>query len=120
MQWKRSTTWSERAATKAKAKWLARSLSPVRSPSAASADILGSEKSGPITRTHGTAAEAQAFKRACACFGLGRYLYNLEGGWVDLDNKKQPKSTPKLPDWALPKRRTTNGAQNGQAPQSHA
>jgi hypothetical protein len=27
----------------------------------------------------GTAAEAQAFKRACACFGLGRYLYDLEG-----------------------------------------
>jgi hypothetical protein len=23
----------------------------------------------------GTGAEAQAFKRACACFGLGRYLY---------------------------------------------
>jgi hypothetical protein len=58
----------------------------------------------------GTAAEAQAFKRACACFGLGRYLYDLEGGWVDLDNRKQPKSTPKLPDWALPKRRATNAA----------
>jgi hypothetical protein len=27
----------------------------------------------------GTAAEAQAFKRACSCFGLGRYLYDLEG-----------------------------------------
>jgi hypothetical protein len=25
----------------------------------------------------GTAAEAQAFKRACSCFGLGRYLYLL-------------------------------------------
>src|SRR5262249_54862586 len=74
----------------------------------------------------GTAAEAQAFKRACACFGLGRYLYNLEGGWVDLDNRKKPKSTPKLPDWALPKRRATNGAgresanQNGHAPQNRA
>ena len=41
----------------------------------------------------GTAAEAQAFKRAGACFGLGRYMYNLEGGWVELDNRKQPKST---------------------------
>ena len=74
----------------------------------------------------GTAAEAQAFKRACACFGLGRYLYNLEGGWVDLDNRKQPKSTPKLPDWALPKRKATNGAvqksanPNGHAPQNRA
>ena len=25
----------------------------------------------------GTSAEAQAFKRACSCFGLGRYLYPL-------------------------------------------
>src|SRR5579884_3616129 len=50
----------------------------------------------------GTAAEAQAFKRACSCFGLGRYLYDLEGGWVDLDEKRQPKWTPKLPDWAIP------------------
>jgi hypothetical protein len=74
----------------------------------------------------GTAAEAQAFKRACACFGLGRYLYNLEGEWVDLDSRKQPKSMPKLPDWALPKRRGTNKAgqksanPNGHAPQNPA
>jgi len=26
----------------------------------------------------GTSAEAQAFKRACSCFGLGRYLYYFE------------------------------------------
>jgi hypothetical protein len=51
----------------------------------------------------GTAAEAQAFKRACSCFGLGRYLYDLEGQWVDLDEKKRPLETPKLPDWARPK-----------------
>ena len=56
----------------------------------------------------GTAAEAQAFKRACSCFGLGRYLYDLDGSWVDLDERKQPKTTPKLPDWALPKRKATN------------
>lgn len=63
----------------------------------------------------GTAAEAQAFKRACSCFGLGRYLYNLEGGWVDLDERKQPKSTPKLPDWAIPKRKAGSrpGTGNG-------
>ena len=51
----------------------------------------------------GTAAEAQAFKRACSCFGLGRYLYDLEGQWVDLGEKKRPLETPKLPDWARPK-----------------
>jgi len=33
----------------------------------------------------GTAAEAQAFKRACAMFGLGRYLYNLPSVWVEYD-----------------------------------
>ncbi len=57
----------------------------------------------------GTAAEAQAFKRACTCFGLGRYLYNIEGGWVDLDERKQPKYLPKLPDWAIPKGHHVNG-----------
>lgn len=35
----------------------------------------------------GTAAEAQAFKRACAMFGLGRYLYNLPALWVEYDEK---------------------------------
>ncbi len=33
----------------------------------------------------GTAAEAQAFKRACAMFGMGRYLYNLPTVWDDYD-----------------------------------
>src|SRR5271169_980445 len=62
----------------------------------------------------GTAAEAQAFKRACSCFGLGRYLYDLGGNWVDLDNRKQPLARPRLPDWALPKRKpVANGHQNG-------
>ncbi len=50
----------------------------------------------------GTSAEAQAFKRACTCFGLGRYLYYFTGTWVDLDDRKRPKTIPKLPDWATP------------------
>jgi len=50
----------------------------------------------------GTSAEAQAFKRACSCFGLGRYLYYFEGAWVDLDHRKRPKSVSRLPDWATP------------------
>jgi hypothetical protein len=49
-----------------------------------------------------TSAEAQAFKRACSCFGLGRYLYYFEGVWVDLDERKRPKSVPRLPNWAIP------------------
>lgn len=50
----------------------------------------------------GTAAEAQAFKRACCCFGLGRYLYYFSGFWVDLDGHKRPKRFPRLPSWATP------------------
>jgi hypothetical protein len=49
-----------------------------------------------------TRAEAQAFKRACACFGLGRYLYDLGTVWVDLDSYNRPVQTPVLPDWAMP------------------
>lgn len=50
----------------------------------------------------GTSAEAQAFKRACSCVGLGRYLYFFDGVWVDLDERKRPRSIPQLPDWATP------------------
>lgn len=48
------------------------------------------------------AFEAQAFKRACSCFGLGRYLYHFTGTWVDLDDHKRPKNMPKLFGWATP------------------
>lgn len=37
----------------------------------------------------GTAAEAQAFKRACAMWGLGRYLYNLPVVWAEYDPKRR-------------------------------
>ena len=37
----------------------------------------------------GTAAEAQSFKRACAKFGLGRYLYAMDAQWVDYDADKR-------------------------------
>jgi hypothetical protein len=50
----------------------------------------------------GTSAEAQAFKRACSCFGLGRYLYHFTGTWVDLDERKRPKAGPQLVGWATP------------------
>jgi DNA polymerase III delta prime subunit len=48
------------------------------------------------------AFEAQAFKRSCACLGLGRYLYYFTGAWVDLDDRKRPKKIPPLPLWATP------------------
>lgn len=55
-----------------------------------------------------TAAEAQAFKRSCVCFGLGRYLYNFVEMWVPLNEYRQPVEFPKLPHWALPKDNTTD------------
>lgn len=42
----------------------------------------------------GTAAEAQAFKRACAKFGLGRYLYAIEPRWVGFDPATGKLETP--------------------------
>jgi hypothetical protein len=49
-----------------------------------------------------TAAEAQAFKRTLSCFGLGRYLYDIDGEWVELDQHGLPTKVPKLPRWATP------------------
>jgi len=49
-----------------------------------------------------TRAEAQAFKRACSCFGLGRYFYEFSEMWVNLNNYGQPVALPALPKWALP------------------
>jgi hypothetical protein len=49
-----------------------------------------------------TRAEAQAFKRACVCFGLGRYFYDLPRTWVNLDQNRRPVELPALPEWALP------------------
>jgi hypothetical protein len=48
------------------------------------------------------AFEAQAFKRACCCFGLGRYFYDFAEMWVDLDDYGNPLRIPTLPKWALP------------------
>ena len=72
-----------------------------------------------------TSAEAQAFKRACSCFGLGRYFYNFAEIWVELNENKQPKNVPSLPAWALPKSRASVQQPNasgkpGQRPRSSA
>ncbi len=50
----------------------------------------------------GTAAEAQAFKRAAAMFGLGRYLYALPSKWTDFDVDRStftPKGVQLLDDY---------------------
>src|SRR6201987_4628444 len=62
-----------------------------------------------------TSAEAQAFKRACSCFGLGRYFYSFAEMWVDLNENKQPKNVPSLPAWRFrrAKRRRRSRMQPG-------
>lgn len=63
-----------------------------------------------------TSAQAQAFKRACICFGLGRYLYNFAEMWVPLNEYRQPINLPPLPQWALPKSGAIAGASNTRTP----
>lgn len=56
-----------------------------------------------LEKNAATSAEAQAFKRACANFGLGAYLYYFfRGSWVALDGNKQVETPPTLPAWATP------------------
>jgi hypothetical protein len=69
--------------------------------------VLGSHSSTgegwAVEDNAATSAEAQAFKRTCAFFGLGAYLYYFfEGVWVDLDSSEQPLNLPTLPAWATP------------------
>jgi SpoVK/Ycf46/Vps4 family AAA+-type ATPase len=59
------------------------------------------------------AFEAQAFKRSCSNFGLGRYFYSFAEMWVDLDEYKHPREIPSLPSWALPQWERRAPAQNG-------
>lgn len=57
--------------------------------------------------------EAQAFKRACSLFGLGRYFYKFDEMWVDLNEYRQPKELPTLPSWALPESERSNRPTSG-------
>lgn len=63
-----------------------------------------------------TSAQAQAFKRACTCFGLGRYLYNFAEMWVPLSQHRQPLHFPTLPQWALPKSGLIDGKSGARPP----
>jgi hypothetical protein len=62
-----------------------------------------------------TSAEAQAFKRSCSNFGLGRYFYSFAEMWVDLDEYKHPREIPALPSWALPECERRAPVQNATA-----
>jgi len=43
-----------------------------------------------------TSAEAQAFKRACSAFGLGRYLYSVPQVWAEYDAGRRQFTPPAL------------------------
>jgi len=58
----------------------------------------------------GTSAEAQAFKRACNKFGLGRYLYDLTPQWTDYDPNKRTLAAPRMPDNSQKRRSSTKQA----------
>ncbi len=58
---------------------------------------------------------SDAFKRAGYKWGIGRYLYDLDGQWVACEQRGKTvvlKTTPKLPTWALP----TNGKKKDTLP----
>ena len=42
-----------------------------------------------IEENAATSAEAQAFKRACSAFGLGRYLYSVPQVWAEYDPQRR-------------------------------
>jgi hypothetical protein len=42
-----------------------------------------------------TVASAQAFKRACSAFGLGRYLYDLPQPWAEYDASRRRFVSPR-------------------------
>jgi hypothetical protein len=55
------------------------------------------EANGSPKGVAGTSAEAQAFKRACSKFKLGRYLYDLPSPWIAYDaQRKRLLEAPKL------------------------
>lgn len=60
----------------------------------------------------GTSTEAQAFKRACSKFGLGRYLYDIVTEWVEYDDeRKRLIRTPRLSKEFLPQPRGAKASQ---------
>ena len=60
-----------------------------------------------------TSVDAKAFKRACSCFGLGRYFYDVPAIWVDLDQNRHPAKTPCIVRWS-------DGVEDGIAGLEHA
>lgn len=57
---------------------------------------------------------SDAFKRAAVKWGIGRYLYSLDGVWVECEQRGNTvvlKGKPTLPNWALPGKPATQQKQ---------
>lgn len=52
---------------------------------------------GSPDQVAGTAAEAQAFKRAASKFGLGRHLYDMPAPWMAYDAERRTIRSPSQP-----------------------
>jgi len=62
---------------------------------------------------------SDALKRAAVKFGIGRYLYHLEGQWVEIEQRGRThvmRSAPQLPVWALPADEQKQAPQNTRPP----
>lgn len=75
----------------------------------------------------GTEAWAQAFKRACSQFGLGRYLYDLEKEWVPFNVQRKQIELSANEKRALVRKMyqkvglaTSEPATNGKKPKAHS
>lgn len=49
-----------------------------------------------------TSADAQAFRRAAECFGMGRYLRRISLQWLEINSEGTVLKPPMLPDFAIP------------------
>ena len=64
---------------------------------------VGSPSEQPDDGDKLKAAFSDSLKRAAIKLGIGRYLYKLPRIWVEFDpQRKQFKTAPQLPAWALP------------------
>lgn len=62
---------------------------------------IGDYPADPKDENAGTSAQAQAFKRACAAFGIGRYLYNLPATWCSYDQAARRVTNPDRVVWEM-------------------
>jgi hypothetical protein len=72
---------------------------------------VGSPSEQPDQGDRLKAAFSDALKRAAVKFGVGRYIYRIPNQWTDYDPaKKQFTQRPRLPDWAVPKKKPPRAA----------